>query len=102
MRSENGDCKIGRTKQKPENRMKQLQTGASDVLSLVHSFRTSNMMLLERMLHKRYWQCRKKGEWFAMSDEEIAGFANACEKLERIIGILDGENYHIRKIYGDK
>lgn len=100
MMSECGDCKIGRTRKDPKERLKQLQTGASEKLSLVCSFSTSNMLLLERMLHSYYWSKRKTGEWFALSDADILDFKGMCEKLEKTVKVLEEENFYIKKRYG--
>lgn len=98
--SDNGDCKIGRTAKDPEKRLKQLQTGASDKLSLICFFKTSNVLLMERMLHRQYGHRRKTGEWFALTDEEVLGFKARCEKNEETIRVLEN-NAFIKKRYSN-
>lgn len=98
--SDTGDCKVGRTSKDPALRLKQLQTGASEKLSLVCFFKTSNAPLMERMLHMRYGPRRKTGEWFALTDEEVLGFQKQCEKIEETIKSLENNTY-IKKRYGD-
>jgi hypothetical protein len=96
--SETGDCKIGRTGSDPAKRLKQLQTASSEKLTLVCYFKTSNMKMLETMLHTQFGTKRKLGEWFALDEEEVAGFIESCERNEKIILALK-ENSYIRKRY---
>lgn len=96
--SDAGDCKIGRTASDPAKRVKQLQTGASEKLSLVCFFKTSNALLMEKMLHMHYDSKRKQGEWFALADEEVLGFAKQCERFEKTIKALE-DNMFIKKRY---
>lgn len=99
--SDNGDCKIGRTAKNPEMRLKQLQTGASEKLSLVCFFKTRNAMLMERMLHNRHGARRKNGEWFTLTDNDIMCFVKQCEKFEETITALEN-NVYIKKRYDNE
>lgn len=96
--SDDGDCKIGRTSKDPSRRLKQLQTASSKVLTLSYSFETRNSILLERMLHMHYRNKRKLLEWFELDADDVAGFGDVCEKLERRIVALS-ENDFINKKY---
>jgi len=96
--SDAGDCKIGRTGTDPMKRLKQLQTASSEKLTLVCNFKTSNMKMLETMLHTQFGAKRKLGEWFALDDEDIRDFMSRCERNEKIILALR-ENSYIRKRY---
>lgn len=96
--SETGDCKIGRTGSDPMKRLKQLQTASSEKLTLVCYFKTSNMKMMETMLHTQLSAKRKLGEWFALDIEEVADFTARCERNEKIILALR-ENSYIRKRY---
>lgn len=53
VKDSNGNVKIGVTKNDPEVRCKQLQTGNSRKLSLEHSEPTSNPYLVERETHEK-------------------------------------------------
>lgn len=59
-----GMIKIGRSIN-PEKRLKQLQTGSSNKLRLIASFKDLGWM--ERQLHERLkeWRIRENGEWFS-------------------------------------
>ena len=99
--SESGAFKIGRTAQDPGKRLKQLQTGSSEILSLVCSFSTSNSLLLEKMLHRHYSAKKKTGEWFSLEDDEARSFLATCDNFEKTILSLK-DNVYIKKKYSDE
>ena len=45
--------KIGITKNNPEKRVKQLQTGNSNVIRLLHTYESKNYKHVEKWLHNR-------------------------------------------------
>jgi transcriptional regulator with XRE-family HTH domain len=61
-----GPLKIG-TSFDPESRMRTLQTGVIDGLTLLHQFDGDEQ--IERQLHARFNQYRLAGEWFSPSSE---------------------------------
>lgn len=91
-----GDCKVGRTSRDPERRRKQLQTGCSEELRVVGTFKTRNSILMERMLHMHYKGKKKTGEWFALDDDDVLGFCDLCVKLESAICKLE-EGPYVKK-----
>lgn len=99
--SETGAFKIGRTAKDPDKRLKQLQTGSSETLSLVCSFKSYNSVLLEKMLHRHYSAKKKTGEWFLMNDNDVKSFLSMCERFENIIHALK-DNVYIKKKYGNE
>lgn len=58
---DNGDVKIGSTRQDPHERLKALQIGSSEPLRLIKVLPGRH---LERQLHDRYAPLRTRGEWF--------------------------------------
>lgn len=98
--STGGDCKIGRTRQKPEKRLKQLQTGADGLLQLILSVKSENAALLETMLHRYFANKRTTGEWFSLGETEILEFKKTCSLLEANIAELRKNNYYVIKKYG--
>lgn len=80
MRSENGyvyilqaltgEYKIGKSVN-PKKRIGQLQTNLPGVATLVHTIETDQMLWLEQFLHSRFASKKIRGEWFALSDEDI-------------------------------
>jgi hypothetical protein len=65
-----GHCKIGFSNL-PERRLAQLQTGSSEVLEIVHLIETNMPDVLESKLHRRFWDVKVQGEWFALGVADI-------------------------------
>jgi hypothetical protein len=56
----------------PEKRVKQLQTGHANVLTLFHKEEVEDeqVRVLERMVHKAIRHLRHTGEWFNLTPED--------------------------------
>lgn len=72
---ETGHFKIGRTND-VEKRVKALQIGCPESLSVYGVLPAVDPSALERALHKRFAKYRLRGEWFADPDDEICLFAD--------------------------
>jgi len=61
---------------KPESRLKQLQTGNPEALQLHYAIDVDkkHVNLLERYLHKDIGYKRIKGEWFSMTKKEVIDY----------------------------
>lgn len=84
---EEGYYKIGVSKN-PEKRLKQLQTGNSSELKLIHSYSSEYANKIEKTLHNMLSHCKKEGEWFDMSLPDALSFDVQCERIEKNIMIL--------------
>lgn len=86
--------KIGVTKNAPEKRVKQLQTGNSNIIRLLQAYESPNYKRVERWLHGRYsWkQTEAKNEWFNLSDNEVTNFIKECKMADVTIDLLLREN----------
>lgn len=90
--------KIGFTRKKPMNRLKQLQTGSKGDLKLIHTFETDYGAKLENALHKIYQPYRVRNEWFEISAEKVDEFLFYCNKLENNFNFLkDNKNPFFEK-----
>ena len=58
--------KIGKTSKHPAYRLKELQTGNSTKLELLHFYESTQISEEESILHNRYKQYRTIGEWFEL------------------------------------
>ncbi|MGL4882373.1 MAG: GIY-YIG nuclease family protein [Waterburya sp.] len=58
--------KIGKTSKHPAYRLKELQTGNSTKLELLHFYESNQMSEEESTLHNKYGQYRALGEWFEL------------------------------------
>jgi predicted GIY-YIG superfamily endonuclease len=68
------DYKVG-ISVNPEKRIKQLQTGNGDTLSLVWTKRVRDRdaaRSFERDIHRGLKQCKKEGEWFKLPPEKVS------------------------------
>ena len=80
--------KIGRTKNNPSIRIKQLQTGTACNLILVHDYQTKYASKLEKMLHNHFKHKNIKNEWFKLDLTDVVNFTSICEQCEKNIEIL--------------
>ncbi len=63
--------KIGISKNHPRYRVKQLQTGNPNIITLVKFYRRKDYQELETRLHRRFHKQRVSGEWFNVKLEDI-------------------------------
>lgn len=84
--------KIGTTKNNVDLRLKQLQTGSSDVLSLTKTFTTNYGFKLESALHRHFYCKQATGEWFELDQQDIEGFLKTCETYEGNFKLLEETN----------
>ena len=85
---ENDTYKIGVTKNNPQKRVKQLQTGCSSPLDLLCSFETEYPYRLEKMLHTKFLLNRENGEWYKLDMEQVNSFLEICTKLQNTLNTL--------------
>lgn len=71
LRAENGLCKIGRS-QDPDARLGTFGVFPIAV-TLIHRIETNDMVWLERHLHRFFAEFRVRGEWFGLSQMQLAG-----------------------------
>ena len=72
----------------PNKRIKQLQTGNSDELKIIETYKSKNASKIETTLHNQYSFKRKIGEWFELSVEEEVNFIMACKRIDETINLL--------------
>jgi len=82
--------KIGITKNEPEIRVKQLQTGNSDKISLLKTYKSKNYKKVERSMHMKYsaYKTEAKNEWFQLEDKHVFSFIDDCKKADEVIQFL--------------
>lgn len=77
-------CKIGYTSGDPAERLKNLQTGNPNSLSLITSFPGDRCE--EMRLHRKFADKRLSGEWFALSPVDLAQLRPFSEWLLLHVG----------------
>jgi len=90
------DYKIG-ISNKPEKRLKTLQTGNSKKLIIIDKFLSSFATKIETHLHHQFYKTQKVGEWFTLNDNDVKGFKTTCEQLEESFKFLLKENCFFQK-----
>ena len=88
--------KIGFTKNKVEKRVKQLSTGNSDRIEIIHKYKSEHYKKIERMLHLIFYSEREHLEWFTMTDEQVDTFLNEAKKADETICFLKKNNEFYR------
>jgi hypothetical protein len=85
----NESYKIGITKNEPNLRLKQLQTGNPNKISLHRKYETKNYLKVERWLHRKYQtKTEAKNEWFQLEDKHVFSFLDDCKKADDVIQFL--------------
>lgn len=85
----NGDYyKIGITKGCIEKRIKALQTGNPNEITLINSYQTNNYRKVESWFHRHYKLKRLEGEWFALEQDDIDNFITEAVKFDNNINTL--------------
>lgn len=86
--------KIGVSKNPPEKRLKQLQTGNPNEIRILSAYESVNYKKVEQWLHSRYSTKRTlaENEWFNLTDEQVFSFIDTCKKADETISLLLREN----------
>jgi tryptophanyl-tRNA synthetase len=91
--------KIGYTKNDPKKRVKQLQTGNKNEITLVEKFWSEYSTRLEATLHHTYKHYRDdRGEWFDLPKDVVKNFVSICEKHEKNFKLLVSSNTYLEDL----
>jgi len=81
--------KIGITTSTVEKRVKQLQTGNPNKISILRAYSTKNYRKVEQWLHRRFKALTEaKNEWRKLPDEDVFNFIEICEEADETINFL--------------
>lgn len=89
--------KIGFTRRKVEERIKELKTGNGSNLYEVKSFHSKWGTKIEAALHKRYHLKKIDGEWFSLDDSDIMDFSEVCQKSHDNLELISETNLYYRE-----
>lgn len=86
--------KIGITKNHPSKRQKQLQTGNSNVISVLNFYESQNYKNIEKWLHNMYSNQKTEtdNEWFSLTNEQVFGFKETCTDIEKKVIFMKENN----------
>jgi hypothetical protein len=89
--------KIGYTRRRVEQRLKEFRTGNSSDLDVVAVFESQWGTKIEASLHRRYKWNKINGELFQLSEEDVEGFTVTCMRLHQNFSILNESNSYVRE-----
>lgn len=90
--------KIGYTKRKVNQRVKELKTGNAANFEIIDSFYSKWGTKIEASLHKRFNDKKIKGEWFNLTNKDVLNFKSNCQLLHENFNTLSNTTYY--KEYG--
>lgn len=91
--------KIGVSRNCASKRMKQLQTGNSNELTLLYTHKTEYPYRLESILHNRFKFKQIHNEWFALDNEDIKNFDKICEEIDKTIQIMKDNPFFSKNLH---
>lgn len=82
--------KIGVTKRNIEKRIRELQTGNPNQISILKYHESKEYKRVEQWLHGRYSlkKTLAQNEWFKLADDDVLGFVDECKKAEATFSLL--------------
>ena len=80
--------KIGVSKRDVTNRIKELQTGNPNTITILTQYESKNYIKIEKWLHRKFKPKHEKGEWFKLSDSEVFAFIDECKIADDNINFL--------------
>lgn len=89
--------KIGFTKKNPMRRLKQLQTGNDEVLTIVKQYESSNAKQIENVWHRTLKHIKKHGEWFELDIDSVVNFVDTCKKIDNSLQFMSKHNSYYQK-----
>jgi len=82
--------KIGITKNDPNKRVKQLQTGNESKIQLLNQYKSENFSKVEKMMHLKYssYKTEANNEWFSLEADHVISFLVDCKEADQTISFL--------------
>lgn len=87
--NDEGKYKIGFTERNIKKRIKELQTGSPSEMRVVQEYESDNARKIETIMHRSFRSKRINGEWFDLTNEEVADFSNRCAKIDKNLKFLE-------------
>jgi len=84
--------KIGYTRRKVEQRIKEFKTGNSSELEIIDVFESKWGTKIEANLHLRFKSKQIEGEWFFLTDDDILTFKKQCKDIHNMFELLNTQN----------
>ena len=91
----NKQYKIGYTRRKVEERLKEFKTGNSNPLEIISVFESKWGTKIEASLHRKYKYNKIDGEWFNLDETEVTNFVTNCKKQHDLFDLVNNNNTYI-------
>lgn len=90
--------KIGITKNDPELRVKQLQTGNPSKISVLRVYESDNYLKVEQWMHRKHGASKTeaKNEWRNLTNDQVINFLLECKNADETISILKQTNHFFK------
>lgn len=93
----NNIYKIGVTKDL-KKRLRNLQTGNSNQISIKYTYETEYPFRIEQMLHNKFKEYKELNEWYNLPKEIVNNFYGYCDQFSDIIDNLKDNPYFRKKL----
>lgn len=84
--------KIGYTKRKVEERIREFKTGNTAVFSIIEVFNSKWGTKIEASLHRQFYTKKVGGEWFDLDEDEISMYRMICQRLHENFELIEKDN----------
>lgn len=84
--------KIGYTKRRIEERIKEFKTGNASEFYIIDSFKSKWGTKIEASLHRTFNSKKIRGEWFNLTDEDLISFQERCQILHDNYELITKDN----------
>lgn len=74
--------KVGYSKNNPLKRIKQLQTGSPNEISIESFYESIHARKIETVIHRLKKPNRIMGEWFMFNENEVSEFKTLCSTID--------------------
>lgn len=86
--------KIGVTKRDVETRIRELQTGNPNQISVLRVYESDNYLKVEQWMHRKHGASKTiaKNEWRNLTNNQVISFLDDCKNADETIIILKKTN----------
>ena len=90
--------KIGITKRDVNTRIRELQTGNPNKISVLRVYESDNYLKVEQWMHRKFGNTKTeaKNEWRNLLNEQVITFLLECKNADETISILKQTNHFFK------
>jgi hypothetical protein len=81
-----------------DKRLKAIQTGCPEKIEVIKTFESPFVSIIEKNLHRLHKTKNTNGEWFILSDDDVASFTLKCQLFnDAIQNLVESDNVFMKK-----